>query len=141
MVVVDAFSKWPEVVEMKNISANQTVKELSTMIARYGLPQTIVSDNGTQFCSDQFRKMCEEGGIEHLRTAPYHPQSNGLAERFVDTLKRGIKKFKREEKPSEATLNIDVDAFHAPVMVTLFLVYGAHVCCFFSRNTKQHLQI
>lgn len=91
MVIVDAFSKWPEMVEMRNISAIETVKVLKSLFARYGLPQTIVSDNGTQFVSDQFKSMCEEGGIAHIRTPPYHPQSNGQAERFVDTLKRDIK--------------------------------------------------
>ncbi|PIO53640.1 hypothetical protein TELCIR_25018, partial [Teladorsagia circumcincta] len=65
MVVVDAFSKWPEIIEMTSISASQTVKELKKMFARYGIPQTIVSDNGTQFTSEQFKMMCEEGGITH----------------------------------------------------------------------------
>ncbi|VDL77978.1 unnamed protein product [Nippostrongylus brasiliensis] len=84
MVVVDALSKWPEMDEMRTISAGETVKVLKSLFARYGLPQTIVSDNGTQFVSEQFKKMCEEGGISHIRTATYHPQSNGQAERFVE---------------------------------------------------------
>ncbi|PIO53247.1 integrase core domain protein, partial [Teladorsagia circumcincta] len=113
MVVVDAFSKWPEIIEMTSISASQTVKELKKMFARYGIPQTIVSDNGTQFTSEQFKRMCEEGGITHVRTAPYHPQSKGQAERFVDTLKRGIKKLEGEEKPSEETLNVILQAYRS----------------------------
>nr|CDJ97482.1 RNA-directed DNA polymerase (reverse transcriptase) and Integrase domain containing protein [Haemonchus contortus] len=111
LVVVDSYSKWPEIIEMTSISASQTVKELKKMFARYGIPQTIVSDNGTQFTSEQFRMMCEEGGITHVKIAPYHPQSNGQAERFVDTLKRGIKKLKGEEKPSEETLNVILQAY------------------------------
>ncbi|EYB94823.1 hypothetical protein Y032_0167g141 [Ancylostoma ceylanicum] len=79
-------------IEMSNISASRTVKALKSLFAREGLPQTIVSDNGTQFTSEQFKAMCDEGGIVRIKTAPYHPQSNGQAERFVDTLKRGIKK-------------------------------------------------
>uniref|UniRef100_A0A7I4Z1D3 Integrase catalytic domain-containing protein n=1 Tax=Haemonchus contortus TaxID=6289 RepID=A0A7I4Z1D3_HAECO len=74
MVVVDAFSKWPEIIEMTSISAAQTVRELKRIFARYGIPQTIVSDNGKQFTPEQFKMMCEEGGITHVRTAPYHPQ-------------------------------------------------------------------
>ncbi|KIH67533.1 hypothetical protein ANCDUO_02135 [Ancylostoma duodenale] len=46
LVVVDAFSKWPEMIGMSNISATKTVKALKSLFARYGLPQTIVSDNG-----------------------------------------------------------------------------------------------
>ncbi|EYC07815.1 hypothetical protein Y032_0068g142 [Ancylostoma ceylanicum] len=111
LVVVDAFSKWPEMIEMSNISASKTMKALKSLFARYGLPQTIVSDNGTKFTSEQFKAMCDEGGIVHIKTAPYRPQSNGLAERFVDTLKRGIKKLKGEERPSEETLNVVLQAY------------------------------
>ena len=57
-------------IEMSNISASKTVKALKNLFAKYGLPQTIVSDNGTQFTSDLFKKMCDEGGITHIRTAP-----------------------------------------------------------------------
>lgn len=106
LVVVDAFSKWPEVVELTTISSSRTVDELKKMFARCGLPQTIVSDNGTQFHSELFKRMCEEGGIVHVTTAPYHPQSNDQAERFVDTLKHGIKKLRGEERPSQEMLNI-----------------------------------
>ncbi|KIH59896.1 integrase core domain protein [Ancylostoma duodenale] len=111
LVVVDALSKWPEMIEMSNISATKTVKALKSLFARFGLPQTIVSDNGTQFASEQFKTMYDEGGIVHIKTAPYHPQSNGQAERFVDTLKRGIKKLKGEERPSEETLNVVLQAY------------------------------
>ncbi|KIH64332.1 integrase core domain protein [Ancylostoma duodenale] len=111
LVVVDAFSKWPEMIEMSNSSATKTVKALKSLFARYGLPQTIVSDNGTQFTSEQFKAMCDEGGIVHIKTAPYHPQSNGQAQRFVDTLKRGIKKLKGEERPTEETLNVVLQAY------------------------------
>ncbi|EYC10722.1 hypothetical protein Y032_0054g2515 [Ancylostoma ceylanicum] len=77
-------------IDMSTISATKTVKALKSLFARYGLPQTIVSDNGTQFTSEQFKEMCNKGGIVHIKTAPYHPQSNGQAERFVDALKRGV---------------------------------------------------
>ncbi|PIO53920.1 hypothetical protein TELCIR_24728, partial [Teladorsagia circumcincta] len=59
------------------------------------------------------RSCTKEGRIGHLRTAPYHPQANRLAERFVDTPKRGIKELKREEKPSEATLNMILQAYRS----------------------------
>lgn len=52
----------------------------------------IVTDNGSQFVSAEFRTFCEELGVVLFRTAPYHTQSNGQAERFVDTLKRSLKK-------------------------------------------------
>ncbi|XP_053699045.1 uncharacterized protein K02A2.6-like [Sabethes cyaneus] len=65
---------------------------LQESFARFGIPATIITDNGTQFCSSEFKKLCDELGIIHIRTAPYHPQSNGQAERFVDTMKRSLRK-------------------------------------------------
>jgi hypothetical protein len=97
-VAVDAFSKWPEMVLTKSTTASRTVEMLEEMFSRFGLPKLIVSDNGTQFASALFAEFCESKGIKHIRTAPYHPQSNGQAERFVDILKRGLLKLKGEEK-------------------------------------------
>lgn len=77
------------------------------------MPETIVSDNGTQFTSEEFRQMCEQNGIQHIRSAPYHPQSNGRAERFVDTLKRGLRKVKGEGGSSEDHLNTFLLAYRS----------------------------
>ena len=53
---------------------------------------TLVSDNGSQFMSGEFRDFCETYQIEHITISPYHPRSNEQAERFVDTLKRALQK-------------------------------------------------
>lgn len=100
-VIVDSFSKWPEIFEISNISSATIISKLTEMFARYGDPDTIVSDNGTQFVSAQFSKFVTERGIAHMRTAPYHPQSNGQAERFVGTLKRALAKLKNEGTSKE----------------------------------------
>ncbi|EGT46880.1 hypothetical protein CAEBREN_30086 [Caenorhabditis brenneri] len=81
LVAVDAKSKWAEVSIVKSISGISTVRNLKEMFSQHGYPETIVSDNGTQFISKEFAAMCEEGGIEHIRSPPFHPQSNGQAER------------------------------------------------------------
>src|SRR5690606_36017922 len=96
LVVIDAYSKWPEVLEMPNISATSTVNRLTELFARYGNPQTIVSDNGTQLTLARFPELCSSRGINHIRSPSFHPQSNGQAERFVDTLKRSLKKLRGE---------------------------------------------
>lgn len=75
------------------MTTTYTIDILSSLFARYGDPEVIVSDNGAQFTSAAFREFCTERGIDHIRTAPHHPQSNGQAERFVDTFKRALTKY------------------------------------------------
>ena len=65
---------------------------LRELLARFGLPETIVSDNGTPFTSKEFENFCKLLSINHLKSTPYHPRSNGLVERFIDVFKRAIKK-------------------------------------------------
>ena len=62
-------------------------------IAQFGLPQSVVTDNGSCFCSEEFTSFLKNNGILHLKSAPYHPSTNGLAERAVQTFKQGMKKF------------------------------------------------
>ena len=92
LVVVDAYSKWPEVFEMTSTTSSKTMECLTKLFAQFGNPETLVSDNGTQFTSSEFKSFCELNGINHIRSPPFHPQSNGQAERFVDTLKRSLAK-------------------------------------------------
>ena len=102
LIVVDSFSKWPEVHRCKNPTTEITIKFLHELFARFGVVDTIVSDNASQFTSREFKDFCEAYQIEHITTAPYHPRSNGLAERFVDTLKRALKKVRAT--PTEKAL-------------------------------------
>ena len=62
----------------------------------HGLPQQLVSDNGPQFVSDQFAQFLKQNGIKHFRSSPYHPSTNGLSERFIQTLKKSLKANKDE---------------------------------------------
>ena len=59
--------------------------------ARYRLSQTIVTDNGTCFISEEFESFLKSLGIQHITFAPYHPQSNGMAERCVQIFKKNMK--------------------------------------------------
>lgn len=103
LVVVDSSTKWPEILQTRSPTSSTTIFFLRECFARFGIPTVIVTDNGSQFVSAEFRKFCEELGIVHFRTRPFHPQSNGQAERFVDTLKRSLKKIIGGGETSTAT--------------------------------------
>ncbi|XP_062713844.1 uncharacterized protein K02A2.6-like [Aedes albopictus] len=105
LIIVDAFSRWPEIYPTKTTTAKATIQFLRNTFARLGLPLTIVSDNAPQFTCDEFESFCKTNGIVHLLTAPYHPQSNGQAERFVDSMKRALKKINKGE-PLQETLDV-----------------------------------
>ena len=92
LLVVDAFSKWPEIHSMESTTAEATIKHLRHIFSTHGLPRQIVSDNGPQFVATSFEQFCKSRGIHHIKTAPYSPRSNGEAERLVQTFKRAIDK-------------------------------------------------
>ena len=93
LIVVDAYSKWLEVIRMSSsTSTSETIKVLLSLFARQGLPDKLVSDNGPQFTSDEFKEFVLNCGILHIKTAPYHPQTNGEAERLVQTFKNFVKR-------------------------------------------------
>ena len=91
LIVTDAFSKWIEIIPMRNITAAATIEALRGLFARFGLPIHLVSDNGSQLTSAEFAQFTRLNGIRHTTTAPYHPKSNGQAERFVQTFKLAYK--------------------------------------------------
>ncbi|KAG6929127.1 hypothetical protein G0U57_006262, partial [Chelydra serpentina] len=59
--------------------------------SHFGLPEQLVSDNGPQFIAQEFRNFIKANGIHHITSAPYHPSTNGLAERCVQTMKQALK--------------------------------------------------
>ena len=96
MVVVDAHSKWLEVIPMSTTTTEKTLDALRNLFAAYGIPQQLVSDNGPQFTSKEFQECMVANGIRHTLSAPYHPATNGAAERFVQTFKHSMKAAERD---------------------------------------------
>ena len=77
---------------MSKITASHTILELHDIFATLGSPDTVVTDNGPAFTSSEFRLFMSHDGIKHITLSPYHPSSNGLAERSVQTFKRAMVK-------------------------------------------------
>ena len=92
IVIVDSHSKWMEAHVVNTATSHATIDKLQLVFATHGLPEVIVSNNGTSFISGKFTVLTQKNGIKHLKSAPYHPASNGLAERAMQTLKNAIKK-------------------------------------------------
>ncbi|EGT46879.1 hypothetical protein CAEBREN_12555 [Caenorhabditis brenneri] len=96
LLIIDVYSKWPEIHAMSSITSTATLKIMRRIFAQFGNPAVLVTDNGSQFTSAQFKEFCVQHGISHIRSPPYHPQSNGQVERFVDSFKRTLIKLEGE---------------------------------------------
>ena len=105
LVLVDAHSKWMDVQIVNSTSSDATISKLRSIFAVHGLPEQIVTDNGSGFTSAEFDSFCKQNGIKHILTSPYHPSSNGLAERAVQTFKSAVV---RMEGPMDVRLSIFV---------------------------------
>lgn len=92
LIAVDAHSKWPEVRMVGSMSSATVVRELRDIFSVHGLPECLVSDNGCAFVSREMKDFARKNGVRLMRTTPFHPSSNGQAERMVQTVKAKLKK-------------------------------------------------
>ncbi|UYV81812.1 K02A2.6-like [Cordylochernes scorpioides] len=92
LVVVDAYSKWIGAKIVSITSTETTINSLKEIFATHGLPDVIVSDNGTPFTLELFKTFLKRNGVRHILCAPYHAASNGQVERAIQTLKNLLRK-------------------------------------------------
>ena len=102
--VVDAHSKWGEVIDVPTTNATKTIEDLRQLFTWFGLPSQLVSGNGLQFVSKEFKQFMKSNGIKHTKSTPYHPASNEEAKRFVRTFKESMKASKNENLPLDHKL-------------------------------------
>ena len=91
LILVDSHSKWLVVQVMQTITAAKTVNKLRSTFATHELPKSVVSDNGPSFMSEEFKTFMQLNGIRHIKSAPYHPSTNGLTKRAIQTVKQGLR--------------------------------------------------
>jgi len=86
LVVGDYFTKWTEAFPQPNMEAETVARCLVEFICRMGVPKYLHTDQGRNFESNLVKELCHLLGITKTRTTPYHPQSDGMVERFNRTL-------------------------------------------------------
>lgn len=119
-VVVDYYSRFVEVVEMKSITAAETIRELSTIFGRFGIPTTMRADNGPQLSAEckELKQFCEEYDIELVNTIPYWPQANGEVERQNRTILKRLRISQELGKDWRLELRKFLLAYHSTVHPT-----------------------
>ena len=88
LVVVDYFSRYPEIMKLTSTTSTSVISALKSVFARHGIPDVVRSDNGPQYSSGEFAAFAESYRFRHCTSSPHFPQSNGQAERMVQTAKR-----------------------------------------------------
>lgn len=105
LTMIDKFSRWVEAVPLQNISAKSCAQAfLMNWVSRFGIPETLVSDQGTQFESALFNELLSFLGITRMRTTAYHPQTNGAIERSHRTIKNALRTICKEASDWELKL-------------------------------------
>ena len=119
LLIVDYFSKWPEISKLDNLSAKNVISYMKSQISRYGIPDELISDNGPQFACEEFAQFMKDYDIKHTTSSPYHPQANGQAERTVQTVKRLLVKAKDPYKALLDYRNSPLDTGFSPAQLFL----------------------
>ena len=92
ILIIDYFSRFIEVIKLKSTTSQSIIEALRSVFSRYGIPETVISDNGPQYSSNEFDTFAKKYNFHHVTSSPLFPQSNGQVERAVQTVKRLLKR-------------------------------------------------
>ena len=98
LTICEYATRYPETIPLPSTEASRIAKELVTLFSRVGIPEEILTDQGTNFMSTLLEEIYRLLHISRIRTSPYHPQTDGLVERFNGTLKAMMRKFTAKHK-------------------------------------------
>ncbi|KAJ8250040.1 hypothetical protein COCON_G00232560 [Conger conger] len=123
MVVVDYYSRLFELERLYSCAATAVITKLKSTMARHGIPETITSDNGPCYSAREFQSFAQSWGFTHITTSPHYPQSNGLAEKTVQTAQPMSDKAKAESKGADISLleyrNTPIDNLKSPAQLLM----------------------
>lgn len=135
LVAVDKFTKWIEVRPLANIRSEQAILFFTDIIHRFGVPNSIITDNGTQFTGKKFLNWCDEHHVHVDWASVAHPESNGQVERANGMLLQGIKplifdrleKFGRQwlEELPKVLWSLRTTRSRATGFTPFYMVYGS----------------
>ena len=130
IVAMDYFTKWPEARAVKEANAKETAEFImDDIICRHGCPKRILSDRGSHFNNDLIAKLTKKFEIKHNFSTPYHPQTNGLVERFNKTLCESLAKLTTKDEEWDSHISSVLMAYRTKIhdstkMKPFYLVYG-----------------
>jgi len=87
LLIADLYSKFPIVRKLGTLSSRSVINHMKGIFDEHGIPDRLISDNGTQYSSEEFKQFAATYGFEHVTSSPLYPRSNGFAERMVQTIK------------------------------------------------------
>ena len=96
IIVVDSYSGWFDFETIRDTSSQMVIKKIKKIFANHGIPEKLITDNGPQFSSEEFKKFTKKWNFQHVKSSPYYAQSNGLAENAVKQAKQLLEKCKAD---------------------------------------------
>lgn len=131
LTLQDDLTKFSAAYPIRSTLADETSECLFHFISLFGIPKTILTDQGTNFTSEMFKKTCECLRIKQLWSTPYHPQTQGALERSHATLKEYLKSFVNEEQN-----NWPRYVYTAMLTYNIY-IYNMSVCCRIASNIPE----
>ena len=121
LVFVESPLKWIEAHAVNSATSQATIEKFRLVFSTHGLPDVLVSDNGTPLTSEEFAAFVRSNSIKHLTRAHYHPASNGLTERAIQTLKKNA--LRKDPVETVLKLRSHVSSFVTASLLTPLLAY------------------
>ena len=121
VLIVDYYSRYVEFSRLEDLSSKSVINHTRSILARHSIPTQIISDNGPQYTSEEYRRFVKGWGISHTTTSPHYPRANGMAEKFVQLVKRLLNKAKQDNQDPYMSIlihqNTNIDNLASPAQM------------------------